>query len=147
MQNALLYNISKNLTDKLQLIQNNAARLIARKKKYDSIEPIRKELHWLPIEFRIIFKINLLTFKCVNGLAPQYLCDLVEPFIPARRLRSADSHLLRERATRTRYGDRSFAAASPFLWNKLPLKLRIVSNLNSFKRDLKTHLFKHAFNL
>ena len=64
--NSLLSGLPKHLIDKLQHLLNAAPRLIMVSNKYDSITPILKELHWLPIEQRIIFKINLLTFKCLR---------------------------------------------------------------------------------
>ena len=118
--NALLFKISKFLQNKLQLVQNNAARLIVQKRKHESIQQTRKDLHWLPIEFRIQYKINLLTFKCLNNLAPIYLKELLHPCEPKRVLRSADKGYLKENKTQTVAGDRAFCNAAPVLWNKLP---------------------------
>ena len=143
--NALLFKISKTLINKLQWIQNNAARLISKKRKYDSVEQTRKQLHWLPVEYRIHYKIILLTFKCMNNLAPAYLSDLLVLYTPARSLRSSDQHLLQERKSRTVFGDRAFAVCAPVLWNRLPLDLRALKNIDSFKTGLKTHLFNIAF--
>ena len=75
--NSLIFGLPNHLIDKLQHLLNAAARLIMVANKYDSITPILKELHWLPIEQRIIFKINLITFKCLNNLAPPYLKELL----------------------------------------------------------------------
>ncbi len=145
--NALLYKISKFLQDKLQLVQNNAARLIVQKAKHESIKETRKKLHWLPIEFRIKYKINLLTFKCLQNLAPIYLQDLLHPYEPKRDLRSADKGYLRETKTRTVAGDRAFCNAAPTLWKKLPGNVRNQESLESFKSELKTYLFEQAFNI
>ena len=139
--------MSKFLVDKLQLVQNNAARLIVRKAKHEPIEGTRKQLHWLPIEFRIKYKINLLTFKCLHNLAPIYLQDLLQPYKPKRDLRSADKGYLRETKTRTVAGDRAFCNAAPALWKKLPDNVKNQENLESFKRELKTYLFGQAFNI
>ena len=67
--NSLIFGLPKHLIDKLQHLLNAAARLIMVAYKYDSITPILKE----PVEQRIIFEINLITFKCLNNLAPSYL--------------------------------------------------------------------------
>ena len=83
--NALLLKISKFLQNKLQLVQKNAARLIVQKRRHESIET-RTDLHWLPIEFPIKYKINLLAFKCLNNLAPIYLKELLHPCEPKRVL-------------------------------------------------------------
>ena len=62
------------LLTKLQSIQNAAARLITRTRKFD-ITPVLRDLHWLPIRRLIEFKIATLVYKCLNGLAPPYLAD------------------------------------------------------------------------
>ena len=144
--NALLYKCNKYLLEKLQLVQNNAARVISRRQKHDSIVHIRKQLHWLPIESRIEYKINLTTFKCLNNSAPSYLCNLLTPHDPGRPdLRSAEKDLLKKHRTRTVAGDRAFSNAAPALWNTLPDELREIQNLLHFKTALKTHLFNKAF--
>ena len=143
--NSLLHKLPKTLLNRLQMIQNNSARLISMKRKYDSIEPVLKDLHWLPIEFRIQYKINLLTFKCLNNLAPFYLRDLLEPYVPGRSLRSTDKNLLTEKRSRTIVGDRAFSVCAPVLWNGLPFQLRATTSIIHFKSLLKTHYFRLAF--
>ncbi len=71
--NALLGGCSACLINKLQLIQNAAARVLTRTRKYDHISPVLSTLHWLPIKHCIDFKILLITYKALNGLTPQYL--------------------------------------------------------------------------
>ena len=70
---SLLIGIQDKDIAKLQRIQNSAARLVSLCKKYEHITPILKGLHWLPIKYRIVYKILLLTFKCLSGQSPQYL--------------------------------------------------------------------------
>ena len=77
--NCLLYGAAKHHLNHLQLIQNTAARIVTRTKRECHIRPVLKSLHWLPIDFRIIFKILLITFKAINGLAPSYISDLINP--------------------------------------------------------------------
>ena len=91
--NSLIFGRLKHLIDKLQHLLNAAARFIMVANKYDSKTPILKELHWLPIEQRIIFKINLITFKCLNNLAPPYLKELLTLYRPNRTLRSSSDKL------------------------------------------------------
>ncbi len=69
--NALLGGCSARLINKLQLIQNAAARVLTKTRKYDHISPVLSTLHWLPIKHCIHFKILLITYKALNGLAPQ----------------------------------------------------------------------------
>ena len=143
--NSLLYGLPQYQIQKLQLIQNHAARIIARKKKYEHIEHIRKELHWLPVEFRLKYKILLLVFKCLHELAPVYLCQLLELYMPSRSLRSSSQNLLIEKQLRTKIGERAFSVCSPKLWNKLPVHVRNIGDIDAFKMELKTYLLKSAF--
>ncbi len=62
------------------MVQNAAARVLTRTRKYDHISPVLSTLHWLPIKHRIDFKILLITYKALNGLAPQYLSELFVDF-------------------------------------------------------------------
>ncbi|KAJ8404091.1 hypothetical protein AAFF_G00344410, partial [Aldrovandia affinis] len=66
----------------LQLVQNTAARILTRSKKYEHITPVLASLHWLPIKYRADYKVLLLTFKAVNGLAPLYLTEMIAPYKP-----------------------------------------------------------------
>lgn len=145
--NALLFGLPSKLVDKLQRIHNAAAKLLTKSKKYDHVTPILQQLHWLPISQRIIFKVLLLTFKALNGDGPIYLKDLTMFYKPSRLLRSAsDTSLLAVPKTKLKtYGDRAFSVAGPVLWNNLPAYIKSSQNVNSFKRDLKTHLFKEYF--
>ena len=92
--NSLLFGISKLQLARLQSLQNAASRLIHRTRRFESITPVLKDLHWLPITARIRFKILLITFKIILGIAPMYLRDLVKLYVPARDLRSNGSLLL-----------------------------------------------------
>ena len=145
--NALYSGVNQNLIHRLQLVQNAAARLITGTRKYDHITPVLAALHWLPVSFRINFKILLLTFKALNGLAPSYLSEMVKPYEPSRTLRSSGRGLLKEhdKATLVTRGDRAFSVKAPKLWNSLPEELRLTKSLTSFKSLLKTHFYKMAF--
>ena len=105
---------------------------------------ILKKLHWLPVKQRVTYKIILLTFRALNGLAPIYIVDMLHRHRPTRALRSANNNDLQVPSTSSRYGDRTFAASAPRLWNALPRVLKIATSLISFKRLLKTHLFRIA---
>lgn len=145
--NALYMGVSGSSIARLQLVQNAAARLLTGTRKSEHITPILASLHWLPVHFRIHFKILLFAFKAQNGLAPVYLSELLHPYTPTRSLRSADQLLLRVPKTRRKLrGDRAFATAAPKLWNELPLHIRQSSSVATFKSLLKTHLFSLAFN-
>ena len=136
---------SKSL-QKLQYIQNSAARVLMRVRKYEHITPILHSLHWLPITSRTEYKITLLTHQCIHGNAPPYLKELLEPKPSTRSLRSGNRNCLKERHTNLKtMGDRAFYAAAPRLWNSLPDHLRAPQSTEAFKRALKTFLFNKAF--
>jgi hypothetical protein len=143
--NALLYGVNKKYLQKLQVAQNSAARLIEKLKKHDRISHIRKELHWLPIESRIDFKLLNLTWKALNHEAPQYIKDMLNHLSHDNNLRSNAQNLLRIPRSKTRYGDRGFACIAPRLWNRLPGDVRNEKTNASFRRKLKTHLFHNTY--
>ena len=146
--NSLLYGLPKHLLNKLRLVQNTAARIVTLTKRFDHITPIMFQLHWLPLNYRIHFKILLLVFKCLNGLAPTYLSDLLHYHNSPRLLRSSFQNLLAVPKSRLKtYGDRAFSVVAPRLWNKLPLELRSVTSVDQFKTQLKTYLFKLAYDV
>ena len=76
--NAILIGLPETLLNKLQLVQNNAARMIYRKRKSHSATELLKQLHWLPIRYRIQYKILVLVFKSMNEQSPKYIQELIE---------------------------------------------------------------------
>ncbi len=135
--------LSQNL---LILVQNAAARVLTRTRKFDHINPVLSTLHWLPTKHRIDFKILLITYKALNGLAPQYLSELLSHYSPSRPLRSQNSgHLIIPRISKSTAGGRSFSYLAPKLWNNLPNTVREADTLCQFKSRLKTHLFNLAY--
>ena len=146
--NGLLFGLPKLQIAKLQRVQNAAARLILGIGKFSHITPALYGPHWLPVSLRIDYKILLLTFKCIYGLAPTYLSDLISiKSNSLYNLRSTGTLLLDYPKGKmlTTLGARSFSAAVPKLWNELPVELRQTTSLNSFKSRLKTYLFKKYF--
>ena len=145
--NSLLHNIPLLQTARLQRVQNNAARLITRTSKHDHITPVLKELYWLPVESRIAFKMLVMTYKCINGLAPSYLAELVQPRKRDGRLRQNYAPTLHQGITKKCIGDSAFGAAAPRLWNELPVNIRASGTLAVFRKCLKTYLFiRHLIN-
>ena len=145
---SLLYGLPKSSLAPLQKLQNRAARILTYTRKYDHITPVLKSLHWLPVEQRVTFKLLLLTFKALHDLAPSYLSELLTWHEPtAYRLRSGQRRILFKPSYRLKtFGFRRFEYAGPHLWNSLPDTLRHETNLDRFKRGLKTHLFGEAFD-
>ena len=139
--NALYCGISDSLIQQLQLIQNAAAKAIVGLHKYDHLGDTLKELHWLPISYRIKFKVLLLVYKCLNGLGPDYLMSLFKFASATHTIQLIEPRIF------SQYGERSFHRVGPKMWNELPLDLKTCSSLESFKVALKTHLFKQAFDI
>ena len=144
--NSLLYGLPESQIRRLQLVQNTCARLICGQSKFSRITPTLRDLHWLPVRQRILFKILLIVYKALIGQAPSYIAELLnlKSHKHTHNLRSTqDTRLLQTTTYKTKVtlGDRAFACAAPRLWNKLPLDIRNSSSLNTFKSKLKTHLF------
>ncbi len=115
--------------NKLHIVQNAAARVLTRSRKYDHITPILQSLHWLPIKFRISYKILILTYKALNGLAPAHLTSLISRYNPTRSLRSQNSGLLVvTRIAKYTKGGRTFSYLAPKLWNSLPDNIGVQTN-------------------
>ena len=149
--NSLLLGIGEGLMNKLQRVQNAAARLICGVGKFAHASPILRSLHWLPIRQRVEFKIATLVHKCLQGTAPSYLTSHCIPLstLPNRwNLRSASAFKLHVPVTRTKVGARAFSVSGPSLWNSLP---DLVRNPNvshqSFRKTLKTILFERAYSV
>ena len=90
--NAPLAGSPKITIKKLQTIQNAAARALTRTKRNEHITPILRSLHWLPVIYRIDFKVALLVFKALNGIGPNYIHDMFTQHNPARSLRSQNKN-------------------------------------------------------
>lgn len=143
---SILTGITMDQLNRLQRIQNCAARVILKKKKHDHITPLFIELHWLPVEFRIQFKFAVLAFQHFEGTLPPYLSSLLCTYQPSRSLRSSSEKLLKTpRVNLKTAGERSFHFSTSVVWNSLPNSIRNIPTLPVFKRHLKTHLFCLAF--
>ena len=125
---------------------HSCARMLTGTRRSAHITPVLAELHWLPVEYRIKFKVLLLTYRAIHQTGPSYLSDLITVRRPALNLRS--SHSIRLDPPRTNLptmGGRAFCAAARNLWNALPEKPRNSSSVESFKTGLKTLYYAMAF--
>ena len=133
--NSMYAGINKTDLRQLQIIQNMAAKVVSGKTKRAHLGSDLKDLHWLPVNKRIVFKLCVLVFKSLMGISPMYLQDLLLYKPTGQR-----NDLLVPR-TNSRLGSRAFSAAGPRIWNKLPKHLRQCVGLVEFKKKLKTYLF------
>jgi hypothetical protein len=146
--NSLLSNTSQHNISRLQTVQNNLARIVCNVPPKTSAGPLLKQLHWLPIEQRIAYKIASTTYTVLENGSPEYLHNVLNPYVPTRCLRSASSHLLT--APHTGHllsaANKAFFSASPHIWNRLSPATRSATSLPRFKHLLKTELFLTAFS-
>jgi hypothetical protein len=142
--NGLLTRVPDAVLSRLQFAQNAAARMITRTKKYDHISPVLRSLHWLPVKDRIVFKILLLVYKVMHNLSPpDYLVSMLVHHTSVRDLRSSSKPMwLSVPRVKKSIGDRAFSTLAPKLWNSFSDKLRLAPSLATFKKHLKTLLFK-----
>ena len=132
--------------NRLQAVMNSAGRLVCGLNTFDRIRCVLRDwLHWLPVPQQIQYKLCLLVYKALRGFAPQYPADFCQPVssVSARsRLWSSTRGDLVVVSTATNFGRRCFAVSAPLAWNRLPPEIRNNQLLESFKSQLKTHLFK-----
>ena len=133
-------NTSASNVKKVQSIQNFACKIITKSRKYDHVTPLLRELNWLPVDKLLYFRDASLTYKCVNNLAPDYLCNklIKRSSIHDRRTRTHDS--LQIPLFKTAAGQRSFTYRAVHIWNNLDKNLKDCSSLKIFKAALKKHL-------
>ena len=143
--NGILHGISAKNLGKLQKVQNMLARVVTGKRRFDHINPVLRDLYWLPIAQRVDFKLATIVFKVRLLHQPKYLAALLTDYEPSRTLRSTNKQYLCIPRSRTVLASRRFSSAAPVIWNGLPLDIRTCDKLDCFRRKLKTHFFKLAF--
>ena len=125
--------------------ENAAVRLVYGLCSRDHVSAAMTELHWLPVEAHIQFKLYLLVHLTFIGKALTYITDLLQPVLTLSScstvLRSATRSDFLVPRSRLKFGERAFSVAAPKAWNNLPLHVRAAENTDTFKRRLKTFLF------
>ena len=127
---------------------NAAVRFVTGLGPRDHISNAQQELHWLPIEQRITYKLSVMMHAVVRGTVPGCVSDMVTPVsaLDGRaHVRSAALGLYDVPRTRTRMGTKAFSVTGPKAWNSLPQSIRDIQSASTFKRRLKTSLFDIAF--
>ena len=145
--NSLLMGLPDSLIHLLNMVHRRVARLIHQDSADQSVTGLMKDLHCIPVESRIVFKVLVLVYKCNNGLGPGYLTDMVTTYTPVRILRLSTQRMLVVPRTKLKtVSDRAFSIAGPSVWNCLPSDIKDSGSLYLFKNKLKTHLFRMAYN-
>ena len=141
--NSLLAGASKEQILRLQKVQNSAAKMVLRKKRRDHAKPLLAALHWLPVEQRIQYKLGTLAYRHFEGSLPPYLSERLTTYVPARLLRSSSDSLLCTPIPKLKTaGEKAFDYQAAKAWNSLPSEVRQSKSIQSFKKNLKTHLFR-----
>ena len=141
--NSLLAGLPACAIKPLQMVQNAAARLVFTQPKRAHVTPLFIQLHWLPVAARIKHKTLTLAHKTISGTAPAYLKEILRPHVPARELRSSNTNQLALPSARPKRSQaKLFSVLVPQWWNKLPEATRLASSLSTFKKHIKTLLFR-----
>ena len=132
----------------LQRIQNFAAKVVLKRRKFDSASQALRDLHWLPVGRRADFKLITIVHKALHGKAPLYIAERlhVQSSTGNRCTRSSADQatkLVVPFNKKKTFGDRSFSTRGPQLWNALPENLRSIDDFDKFKASLKTYFFNH----
>jgi len=145
--NSVLYSAPASSIQVLQWVQNNAARIVLLAPRRFHAQPLLRELHWLPVQHRIEYKVAVLTFKSrSSATALTYLSRHIEARISEQTLRSSAVPLLDKPFTRTDFSRRAFRCSVPTVWNSLPETIISTDSLSVFKSRLKTYFFNKAFD-
>ena len=110
--------------NRLQSIQNFASKIVTNSRKFDHVTPLLRELNWLPVKEQLFYRDSVLTFKCQNDLAPQYLTSKFtkRSNIHTRNTRTRNS--LQIPLYRTAIGQRTFSYRGAYIWNNLHNELK-----------------------
>ena len=145
--NSLLSGIAETDLTKLQRVLNRLARVVTKSAPFTRNVPLLHSLHWLPVKYRVHFKICLLTYGALHEEQPVYLRSLIATSLTSRSLRSNKGITLSIPRIRTNTGARAFSSCAHSLSNNLPLSVRSATSVATFRRRLKTYLFNLAFPL
>jgi len=143
----LSYTSLKNI-NRLQRIQYSLARVVTYRRSHvlPSSTALLKQLHWLPVEWRIRFKLAMMTFKALHTGHPPYLTDQLQYYQPTRSLRSSGSHQLVKPQHKLSFRSRAFCISASHIWNSLPTNICEAQSVLTFRRHLKMHYFQSAFS-
>ena len=129
-------NTAKKNVNKLQLVQNFAACIVANKRKYDHVTPILKSLNWLPVRDHLYFRDAVLAFKFMSDLAPVYLSDKLTRRSTVSSRKTRNSQMLNIPLFRSATGQKTFHYRAVNIWNNLNNNFKLCIDVNSFRNKL-----------
>ena len=134
-------NTSKHNLHKLQLVKNFAARIVFGLRKFDHISQGRRSLRWLDVTKKVLFNDLVLTYRCVNGLAPDYLGKyfVKRSAVHNRNTRGCNNFVIPR--CRLSMGQRAFYSRGPLEWNGLPDYIKNTKEIDIFKQTLFNNMF------
>jgi len=141
-----MYGMSASNTHKLQSVQNSLTRVVLPSLRHLLASERLSYLHWLPVHYRIEFKIATLTYKTLATCQPSCLYYLLLVYHSSRALRSSTQQLLHVPYVSTDFGRCAFSYSSPATWNSISISIKNCSSLYSFKRHLKSHFISQLIN-
>jgi len=124
--NSITYGMSASNMHKLQSAQNSLTRVVLPPLRHLSASDRLSYLHWLPVHYRIQFKIATLTYKTLATCHPSYLYNLLQLHQPSQALRSSTKQLLQVPYMSTDFGWHAFSCSSPATWNSILPPSKIV---------------------
>ncbi len=135
--NALYLGIRESLVACFQCPERCCKNLQTPKKRVHMM-PVLISLHWLPVKYRIQYKVLMFIYKALHNQAPEYIKDMLIPYQSQRHLRSSQNMLLTVPWSRLRSnGDRAFSVAAPALWHVLPLSIKSAASMDIFLNGLE----------
>ena len=138
--NVVWGNCNKGLSEKLQRLQNRAARILMAESYDSNLDDLFRALGWRRLYFQRLEQKSILMYKTLHGVIPDYLRSrfVYRDNVSAYRLRNTENKLVLPQP-RTDYLKRSFLYSGAQLWNNLPVDLRQASSLTHFKSKLSRH--------
>ena len=136
-------NCNKGLSDKLQKVQNRAARILISAGYDSNLDDLFRALGWRKLCHQRLDKKFIMMYKILNGMTPEYLRSsfVVRDSLNSYHLTNTENTLTLPQP-RTDYLKKSFSYSEAQLWNSLPIELRQATSLNDFKTKLRRHSYK-----
>ena len=135
-------NTSKKNLEKLQRVQNFAARIITGTKKHEHISPVLRELNWLPVHLTVQYRDTVMAFKCMKGLAPSYLCEKFRKRSEVHSRATRNNNMLNVPFFKSASGQRTFHYRATKLWNAMSDDMKNYDHIGPFKHSLKRSLWE-----